>query len=139
MPTNFTRLNIDWNAEPNAPRERVDECEGYIELSFTVNHSDYSQFRKGQRATLRFYQCTKWRLGPVNDEGWAQGQCRFSKLAPEWGEFYELNGDTKLELCPNDWNVISKEKAHRHFLFYLRDCQFECSANNYDFIPDVIT
>jgi hypothetical protein len=29
-------------------------------------------------------------LGRTNDEGWYLGQCRFSKVAPTWGEFYHV-------------------------------------------------
>jgi hypothetical protein len=72
-------------------------------------------------------------LGATNDEGWYRGQCRFSRLAPSWGEFYEVAGDLLLSKCPNDWRYVSQEpgRALRHFLFYLRDETFECDARAY--------
>jgi hypothetical protein len=67
-----------------------------------------------------------------NDEGWYLGQCRFSKIAPAWGEFYEVDGDLKLESVPNDWIVVGPESrtTAKHFLFYLRDQTFECDAES---------
>jgi len=73
-------------------------------------------------------------LGSTNDEGWLKGQCRFSKLAPGWGEFYEIIGNTLIEECPKDWiEVGSSGSALRHFLFYLRDEQFEAEAESCSF------
>ena len=57
------------------------------------------------------------------------GQCRYSHIAPEWGEFYEVTGDLQMEKCPNDWiDVGPPQKRNRHFLFYFRDETFECDA-----------
>ena len=75
----------------------------------------------------------------MNDEGWYMGQCRFSKLAPEWGEFYEVKGDLLLEKCPNDWKTINTCNGEKHYLFYLRDSMFECDAYKYEFIENVST
>ncbi len=64
-------------------------------------------------------------------EGWYRGQCRFSGIAPEWGEFYEVEGDLLLAQEPNDWKAgLAKEprQGSRHFLFYMRDETFECDA-----------
>ena len=139
METQFVQLNYDWNAEPDSPHERVDEAADRIDLSFVVNSTAFAGYQRAQRAVLRFHGCTRWRFGSVNDQSWARGQCRFSQLAPRWGEFYEILGEVLLELCPDDWHILSSRKSHRHFLFYFRDCEFECSADNYEFIPDAMT
>lgn len=73
-----------------------------------------------------------WRLGPANDEGWDMGQCRYSKIAPRWGEFYELLGDDDLQPQPSDW-IMLPGVGNRHFLFYLRDHTFECMAGEWKF------
>ena len=66
-----------------------------------------------------------------NDEGWYRGQCRFSGIAPAWGEFYEVTGDLKLTAI-DDWRVVDHDQpAGRHFLFYLRDETFECEADGW--------
>ena len=139
MKTEFIHLNKDWNAEPNAPSEKVDVRPGYLELSFYVNPWAYEGYKEEQRAAIRFYGCSRWRLGSVNDEGWYMGQCRFSKLAPKWGELYEVEGDLLLDECPDDWNEISQNKEKKHFLFYLRDSTFECDADDYEYINNVST
>ena len=66
MKTEFIHLNKDWNAEPNAPSEKVDVRPGYLELSFYVNPWAYEGYKEEQRAAIRFYGCSRWRLGSVN-------------------------------------------------------------------------
>ncbi len=73
---------------------------------------------------LRFGGCARWRLGPTNDHGWYAGQCRYSCLAPAWGEFYEIKGADDLRLHPSDWHIPP-------MLFYLRDHTFECLAEDW--------
>jgi hypothetical protein len=85
-----------------------------------------------QRLRLRFKNARKYRHGSTNDEGWYLGQCRFSKEAPVWGQFYEVIGDLKLDRCPRDWHLTGVVRTPaRHFLFYLRDGTFECEADNW--------
>ena len=86
----------------------------------------------------------------TNDEGWYRGQCRFSRLAPAWGEFYEVRGDLLLDFVPDPeefrshgvqleprplrWVTIGEPGVtSRHFLFYLRDQTFECDATDWSF------
>ena len=98
-------------------------------LSFLMNPFQFSDFSEGDRGTLRFSACARYRLGAINDEGWYLGHCRFSKLAPAWGEFYEIVGDLRLNESPNDWvRLALVTEAHHHFLFYLRDETFEGDA-----------
>jgi hypothetical protein len=135
--TTFRRLNDGWNAEPNAPDPRILVQGDEVRLSFFLNPFRFPQFSEDQRALLRFRGCHRFRLGPTNDEGWYRGQCRFSGLAPAWGEFYEITGELLLDRCPNDWtpmNDMARGKT-RHFLFYFRDQTFECDAVGYTFEP----
>jgi hypothetical protein len=128
MTTQFVRLNLDWNAEPNDPGEQIEQIGPEVRLSFSLNPWQYDA-GEGERAELHFSDCSKWRLGPTNDEGWHRGQCRYSGVAPAWGEFYEIVGDDPLRDAPDDWREIgSTQRPQRHFLFYLRDQTFECIA-----------
>jgi hypothetical protein len=131
--TLFTKLNERWNAEPNAPDPHVlvEGCD--VILDFYLNPFQFPAFAEGQRGQLRFTGVWRWRLGATNDEGWYRGQCRFSGVAPAWGEFYEVTGDLLLNKCPDDWTYLKDrpESALRHFLFYLRDETFECDARGY--------
>lgn len=132
------RLNWGWNAEPNAPDERVAADGIDIVLEFNLNHLLYPTFADGQRGHIRFRAASQWRLGATNDEGWYRGQCRFSGLAPAWGEFYEVTGDLRLESSTSGWVRVtdSAPSRSRHFLFYLRDSTFECQAESFEFRAD---
>lgn len=143
MATNFLKLNWDWNADPNAPDPQLRVDGNDVVLSFFVNAFIYPQFKEGDRAELRFADCCRNRLGRTNDEGWYRGQCRFSGIAPEWGEFYEVSGDLKLDTSPPDWEGTlrplkwemngTSRSGQKHFLFYLSDETFECDAASWSF------
>ncbi|MBP2158855.1 hypothetical protein [Asticcacaulis sp. BE141] len=126
----FLKLNRDWNADPNAPEPGVAVTSGTLRLSFYLNDMAY-RAEERQRGQLTFLDCQVWRLGATNDEGWYYGQCRYSRLAPAWGEFYEvMDGDP---LCgPTDWRQIGGA-GRRHFLFYFKDGTFECLAADWSF------
>ena len=66
MNTEFILLNKNWNAEPNAPDEKIGVINDYLSLSFLLNPWAYKGY----------------------DEAWYSGQCCFSHLAPAWREFY---------------------------------------------------
>jgi hypothetical protein len=124
----FKRLNEGWNAEPNSPREEVAVSGLTVRLTFFLNPWLY-EADKDDNGCLTFEQCSRWRLGLTNLDGWHFGQCRYSKIAPAWGEFYELLGPDDQRLKPMDWHELTPPTAdQRHFLFYLRDSTFECFA-----------
>ena len=134
--THFLLLNDGWNAEPNAPTPEVTVDGDTVRLEFTANGLQFPDFAQYERISLLFRKARRYRLGPTNDEGWLLGQCRFSRLAPAWGEFYEVRGDLKLDHCPDDWHVVSDAPGPeaKHFLFYLRDETFECAADSWEFL-----
>lgn len=130
--TTFKKLNTGWNAEPNAPDPRVRVVDQTLSLTFLLNSFQFP-FEEGSVGELVFSNCWRYRLGPTNDEGWYLGQCRFSQLAPAWGEFYEVEGDLMLgdQLT---WTTLAPPRpSSRHFLFYLRDETFECDAEDWSF------
>ena len=130
MDTRFVKLNDGWNAEPNVPAPEVARSGNDVVLEFRLNPFQFKKSSNGDRARLVFRSCWRYRLGGTNDEGWYLGQCRFSKVAPAWGEFYEVQGDLQLQSSPEDWVVLGPEPhpPAKHFLFYLRDQTFECDA-----------
>ncbi len=145
MTTTFRILNVGWNAEPNGGEEpRVTFNGDDLVLTFVLNPYLYPAFAEGQEGRLVFPKCWRYRLGPTNDEGWYRGQCRFTGLAPGWGEFYEVSGDLLLERAVVDWKGESRKLVwkvgpaapptqSRHFLFYMRDETFECDAGDWRF------
>ena len=129
MKATFYKLNEGWNADPNAPSPAIEVQGEDIVLKFLVNPFEFPEFEKDEIGVLRFVRCQQYRLGPPNDEGWYLRQCRLSKLAPEWGEFYMVQGDAALLEAPEDWQCVRQHSgAGRHFLFYFRDDTFECVA-----------
>lgn len=150
MPTTFTQLNDGWNAEPNGQDPEISFDGNDLLFGFLLNDIIYPQFRSAEKGILRFRDCWRYRLGRTNDEGWYRGQCRFSRLAPAWGHFYEVHGDLLLDFVPDpkafrthgiqltpeplSWETIGKPApGSRHFLFYLRDQTFECDAADWSF------
>ena len=78
---------------------------------------------------LRFVNTERFRLGPTNDEGFYLGQCRFTGIAPAWGEFYRISGPAETLNAPSDWKILQpKFGKSAHYLFYFRDETFECVA-----------
>ena len=131
----FIQLNHAWNAEPNAPDPHVSVVGSDVLVTFYVNAFRFPQFAEDTTATLRFKNCERYRLGPTNDEGWDMGKCRFSQLAPAWGEFYAISGEAELLLSPVDWIVVStaiRAGVGKHFLFYFRDATFECVSDGWE-------
>lgn len=129
MKPRFHQLNNGWNAEPYVPNPviRIDGPD--LVLSFLVNAFQFTEFQEGESAALRFTACERYRLGPPNDDGWYDGRCRFSRSAPEWGEFYLVVGDAALLDAPQDWHTLTATSGKgRHYLFYFRDNSFECVA-----------
>jgi hypothetical protein len=128
MKPTFYQLNDSWNAEPNAPSPAIEIQGKDLLLQFLVNSFQFPDFEEDEIGVLRFVQCERYRLGSTNDEGWYLGQCRFSKLAPKWSEFYMVQGDPALLEAPTDWHSVRPRGDGRHFLFYFRDNTFECVA-----------
>ena len=129
----FLQLNHGWNAEPNAPDPRVEANGSEVTLQFLLNPFQF-EATPDERGLLSFSGCSEWRLGSTNDEGWYLGQCRYSGIAPAWGEFYEIVGPDPLAHAPADWKTTNRTDAgKRHFLFYLRDETFECFADEWAF------
>ena len=132
MSIEFIHLNKDWNAEPNAPEESIEVSKSKLVLEFYVNPWAHEGFEEEQKIKLIFKSPSKYRHGETNDEGWYRGQCRFKKLAPKWGEFYQIKGTDDQIQEVNDWITLSNEKELNHYLFYFRDRTFECYAKSYE-------
>lgn len=130
----FVQLNEGWNADPNAPEPSVLVAGTDVSVTFFVNAFQFPEFNEGTKATLRFKNCQRFRNGPTDDEGWYMGKCRYSRLAPAWGEFYSVSGTPDLLLAPLDW-IDNPHATHAgpatHYLFYFKDETFECVADDW--------
>ena len=134
MATQFKKLNHDWNAEPNAPDIKVSTDDSGITLSFLANPFQFPDFDNGQMIELRFSDVWRYGIGTINDEGWYRGQCRFSKSVRRWGEFYCVTGDLMIDKFDGDWQILTDAPKQdlKHYLFYFRDCNFECDATKWE-------
>ncbi len=132
----FKQLNDGWNADPNAPGEQVSLIDGNLILSFRLNWQAYDAQRR-ERGRLLFPGVRRFRLGPENDHAWFDGNGRYSGVAPQWGEFYEISGEVEANLPTDGWVVVGEGgQDGRHFLFFLRDTTFECFADDWSFERD---
>ena len=130
----FDQLNVGWNAYPNGSESIVKRCGDTLVFRFKLNPYAYEDVQEGDIGLLTFHRCSRWRLGSTNDEGWYRGQCRYSGLAPAWGEFYELIGDDPARDGPGDWQIVDADRPTlRHVLFYLKEEAFECMADGWRF------
>ena len=135
--TAFIQLNEGWNAQPNAPLPQANVDGDDVVLRFRLNAFSFEMFSREDLGFLRFHACSRYRFTSVNDEGWHRGQCRFSGLAPRWGEFYEVIGDFKDDAPDIVWtDHAAAAEGQRNFLFYFRDETFECSARDWSFDKD---
>lgn len=129
LPT-FTRLNDDWNAHPNDVRLRLERSGDELIARMKPNPYVYRQYEKIAEIIVSFKNCSNYRVTSVNDEGWYLGQCRFSGLAPAWGEFYEVSGNTQDNMNSTPW-VKMEGVGTRHFHFYLKDETLEIKAQDW--------
>ncbi|MEC8042177.1 MAG: hypothetical protein VX181_15990 [Pseudomonadota bacterium] len=126
LPT-FTRLNKDWNAHPNDVALKLEQNGETLLAHMRPNPYVYREYEDVPTITVYFKGCERYRVTPVNDHGWYDGQCRFSGLAPSWGEFYEISGNTRDDMEPTPW-IMLEGSGTRHFHFYLRDEALEVKA-----------
>ena len=129
LPT-FAHLNEDWNAHPNDVGLKIEQNGQRLLAHMRPNPYAYREYENIPSITVRFSGCERYRVTPVNDHGWYGGQCRFSGLAPSWGEFYEISGDTRDDMDPTPW-VKMEGSGTRHFHFYLRDEVLEVKAQDW--------
>lgn len=130
----FEQLNDDWNADPVDPDGQVSISDSDLRFAFFLGAWGAYTAEEGETGRLIFRRCAVWRRGVVNDEGWYRGQCRYSSVAPAWGEFYEILGDDDRRVEGGAWHRLAPLTAeHRHFLFYMKDEVLECFAVDWSF------
>ncbi len=132
MNTTFHQLNDGWNAEPNAPYPKVEWRGDDLRVTFLMNPFQFPEYTEDDIGEIIFTDCSRYRMGTLNDEGWYRGQGRFTGIRHQWGEFYEVRGDLRLDSLPDDWNTRTSDIDNRkHYLFYFRDEDFECDAQGW--------
>lgn len=132
MSTTFHQQNEAWNAEPNSPEPKAEWRGIDLRVTFLMNAFRFPDYAEGDVGEITFEDCSRYRIGTLNDEGWYRGRGRFAGVPHQWGEFYEVRGDLRLDAVPEDWIVRVPESGDRsHYLFYFRDGDFECDARSW--------
>jgi len=136
LPT-FEKLNDSWNAHPSVPQPDFTASSSNLVVRFVANRVVYPERADSDCVLLFFQSCSRYRITMVNDHGWFSGQCRFSGLAPEWGNFYEVHGNTWDTRDTTEWIDLAGAGS-RHFHFYFRDETLEVKAQDWRMgpIPD---
>ncbi|NVJ47342.1 MAG: hypothetical protein HWE07_09450 [Cytophagia bacterium] len=132
---NYKKLNIDWNAEPNAPEAVLEEIGTDLRLEFFLNPFVYHNIDNDEKGELIFKNCFKYSFNSCNDEGYFRGQYRYSNSELPWGEFYEIEHDWTNDFH-QDQKILNQEIEQiglKHFIFFLRDNTLECIAKEFEF------
>jgi hypothetical protein len=131
----YKKLNIDWNAEPNAPQVELQTDGDKLRVSFFLNPFIFDNVDGEERGELIFVECLKYSFNSCNDEGYYSGQYRYKNALLPWGEFYELEHDWEKDFH-KDLKILnpSLDKGQlRHFIFFLKDNTLECIAKDFEF------
>lgn len=129
----YEKLNLDWNAEPNAPEPTVSARGNTLTVSFYLNYFLYDRFHEDDKGILTFKDCYKYSFNSMNDEGYYRGQYRYKYNELPWGEFYLLN--TSVDDFPKDSIILDESLANRklnHYIFFFRDNTLECIAETFE-------
>jgi hypothetical protein len=134
MNMNYSRLNTDWNAEPNAPQVKISIDGTTITLEFFLNYFMYEKFKEGDKCMLKFKNCHKYSSNGMNDEGYYRGQYRYKYTELPWGEFYKLDTDWEVDFPAEHIVLSAPANTHQlnHYIFFFRDNTFECVAESYE-------
>lgn len=129
----YTKLNTDWNADPNAPETTISIDDDIVTLDFYLNYFNYKKYKEGDKGKLTFYNCHKYYFGEPNDEGYFMGHHRYKYTELPFGDFYLLKTDWH-----NDFPMKSKvlnpdttNKDLKHFIFFFKENTFECVAKDF--------
>ena len=97
----YKKLNIDWNAEPNAPNPKISVDGNQLEIEFLLNPFIFDHIKDVELGKLTFKNCHKYSFNDCNDEGYFREQYRYRNDDLPWGEFYELEHDWISDFHPD--------------------------------------
>ena len=131
----YKKLNIEWNAEPNAPLPELSVDGSQIRIKFFLDSFLNDYLEDDEMGELIFVNCHKYSFNNCNDEAYYRSKYRYNNSQLPWGEFYELQTEWRNDF-PQDGIVLNEsvdESILKHFIFFLRDNTFECVAEKYEF------
>lgn len=131
----YKKLNINWNAEPNAPEVELQTDGDKLKITFYLNSFIYDNVDEEDKGELIFRDCFKYSFNSCNDEGYYGGQYRYTNDMLPWGEFYELEHDWEKDFH-KDFKTLNPsldKECLRHFIFFFRDNTLECVSKDFEF------
>jgi len=133
---NLTKLNKNYQSDPNIANPKIVILENNLALSFELNFYIFN-FREGEIGKIIFHNCYSYRLGKPNDEGFylndheLWNKKNFSDL--EWNCFYEVKNVPESHFL--DFQKISSMDISgndlKHYIFFMKEKTFECLAKSY--------
>ena len=136
----YELISADWNAEPNDPDIKLSVNGNTVTLEFYLNYFQFERFTEGEKGLLIFHNCHKYALNSMNDEGYYQGNYRYTQQDLPWGEFYKLETNWEIDFpSPNHKISIVASTRLNHYIFFFRDNTFECVAEKFSlkFMKDI--
>lgn len=128
----YIRLTTNWNADPVLPEIELKIDSTDLIMCIRLNHYVFENFKKGDKAKIRFKNCSLYSLNTCNDEGYFYGQYRTNPNELPWGEFYEIKSGLDRNM-PNPIVKITNDNSDKkHFIFFFKDETFECLASKYE-------
>lgn len=124
---NFSQLNADWVANPDAPDVELNVDGDNVRVKFRLNsvRSDENTF-----GTLTFRKCSRWRWDSSDGHAWF---ISLNGRDLKWGHFYRVDGDGRA-VTSDDWEIVGLEGANSfQFLLPCRDDTLEFVAEDWTF------
>lgn len=139
---NLTKLNKNYEADPNIGSPEIEIFENTLSLKFFLNSSKFA-FKEDQKGTIKFINCVMFRVGSPNDEGFFYSKIKdnikndsiwntsdFPEI--EWDNFYEVQNTPKDHFSRfykiEDYQNL--DNLH-HYVFFMKEATFECLAESY--------
>ena len=136
MKSTYKKLNLDFDAEPNAPNPIVTENSESLSLTFLLNPFIWDNVKDDEQAKLIFNKVYAYRIGSPGSDNFKDFRY-FDSEIDNYG-FYQIENSKWKSDFPDDKKIVNNTFVDssdlNHFVFFFRDNTFECIANEYEFI-----
>jgi hypothetical protein len=128
----YVQISTDWNADPVSPEIDLKVDGTDLTMDIYLNHDAFDNFTEGDKARIRFKNCSEYSLNTCNDEGYYYRQYRTNPNELPWGEFYEIKSGLDRNYPEPIVKIQSDNINKRHFIFFFKDETFECHASEFE-------
>lgn len=134
----YIKLNLDFDAEPNAPSPEVSITGSNLNLKFLLNPFLWENVKDDEQAELHFNGVLKYRLGGPGSDNFKDFRY-YDEEIDNYG-FYQIKNSNWMRNFPLDEKTVSKDEPNslknnsKHYVFFFRDNTFECIADGFKFV-----